>query len=43
MGKYTNDAKELLRLVGGRENIAAVSHCITRMRFVLKESGYSEN
>lgn len=35
MGKYTNDAKELLHLVGGRENIAAVSHCITRMRFVL--------
>ena len=37
MGKYTNDAKELLRLVGGRENIAAVSHCITRMRFVLND------
>ena len=37
MGKYANDAKELLRLVGGRENIAAVSHCITRMRFVLND------
>ena len=37
MGKYTNDAKELLHLVGGRENIAAVSHCITRMRFVLND------
>lgn len=37
MGKYTNDAKELLRLVGGKENIAAVSHCITRMRFVLND------
>ena len=36
-GKYTNDAKELLHLVGGRENIAAVSHCITRMRFVLND------
>lgn len=35
MGKYTEDAKELLKLVGGRENIAAVSHCMTRMRFVL--------
>lgn len=35
MGKYGEDAKELLRLVGGRENIAAVSHCMTRMRFVL--------
>lgn len=37
MGKYTSDAKELLHLVGGRENIAAVSHCITRMRFVLND------
>ena len=35
MGKYEADAKELLRLVGGRENIAAVSHCMTRMRFAL--------
>ena len=37
MGKYANDAKELLHLVGGRENIAAVSHCVTRMRFVLND------
>lgn len=37
MGNYTNDAKELLHLVGGKENIAAVSHCITRMRFVLND------
>lgn len=37
MGKYTEDAKELLQLVGGKENIAAVSHCMTRMRFVLNE------
>lgn len=37
MGKYANDAKELLHLVGGKENIAAVSHCITRMRFVLND------
>ena len=37
MGEYTNDAKELLHHVGGRENIAAVSHCITRMRFVLND------
>ena len=37
MGKYAEDAKELLRLVGGRENISAVSHCMTRMRFVLTD------
>lgn len=37
MGKYVEDSKELLRLVGGRENISAVSHCMTRMRFVLQD------
>lgn len=42
MGKYAEDAKELLRLVGGRENIAAVSHCMTRMRFVLTEPGKAD-
>lgn len=38
MGKYAEDAKQLLRLVGGKENIAAVSHCMTRMRFALVDS-----
>lgn len=37
MGKYAEDARELLQYVGGKENIAAVSHCMTRMRFVLHE------
>lgn len=37
MGKYEKDAKELIELIGGKENIAAVSHCITRMRFVLND------
>lgn len=37
MGRYAEEAKELLTLVGGRENIAAVSHCMTRMRFVLHD------
>lgn len=37
MGKYQQDAKELLEYVGGKENIAAVSHCVTRMRFVLND------
>lgn len=37
MGKYVEEAKELLTLVGGKKNIAAVSHCMTRMRFVLND------
>lgn len=35
MGKYKEEATELLGLIGGRANIAAVSHCMTRLRFVL--------
>ena len=35
MGKYENDVKRLLDLIGGKANIQAVSHCMTRMRFVL--------
>ncbi|MBQ3759718.1 MAG: PTS system trehalose-specific EIIBC component [Synergistaceae bacterium] len=37
MGKFSPDAKELLAAIGGKENITAVSHCITRMRFVLTD------
>lgn len=37
MGKYQQDAAELLEYVGGKANIAAVSHCVTRMRFVLND------
>lgn len=38
MSKYTNDAKQLLEHVGGSENISVVTHCATRMRFVLKDA-----
>lgn len=38
MGKYKQDAEKLLKFVGGNENIAAVSHCATRMRFVLNDA-----
>ena len=37
MAKYEQDVKALLDLIGGKENIRAVSHCMTRMRFVLAD------
>lgn len=37
MAKFKEEVKELLQYVGGKENISAVSHCVTRMRFVLKD------
>ena len=42
MGKYQDDVQALLRLVGGKENIQAVSHCMTRMRFVLVDPAKAE-
>ena len=42
MGKYTEEAKQLLNLVGGRDNIAAVSHCMTRMRFALADPSQAD-
>lgn len=38
MGKFTEDATKLLEYVGGVDNIKAVSHCVTRMRFVLVDN-----
>lgn len=37
MGKYENEARQLMELVGGKENINSVAHCVTRMRFVLAD------
>lgn len=35
MGKFEQEAKDLLQAIGGKENVTAVPHCATRMRFVL--------
>ncbi|HFI0273361.1 TPA: PTS system trehalose-specific EIIBC component [Streptococcus suis] len=37
MGKYQDEAKELLQAIGGKDNVNAVTHCATRMRFVLSD------
>jgi trehalose PTS system EIIBC or EIIBCA component len=42
MAKYQEDATQLLKLIGGKENIAAVSHCMTRMRFVLNDASKAD-
>ena len=37
MAKFSkSDVRDLVSLVGGKDNVAAVTHCVTRMRFVLK-------
>ncbi len=37
MGKYEDLAKEIVKNVGGKENVSSLTHCITRLRFKLKE------
>ena len=36
--RYENIATELVRLVGGRDNILGVAHCATRLRLVLEDN-----
>lgn len=39
MGKIVKqDVVRLVELIGGNENIASVSHCLTRLRFVLNDT-----
>ena len=37
MSKYESLAKEILANVGGKENINSLTHCVTRLRFRLKD------
>ena len=37
MGKYQKDVEQLLKCVGGKENIVNATRCATRLRLVLKE------
>lgn len=35
--KYENLAKEIIKNVGGKENVNSLTHCVTRLRFKLKD------
>ena len=39
---YQNAASELLRLVGGKENVISAAHCATRLRLVLKDESKAD-
>lgn len=43
MGKYTNLAKDIVTNVGGKENIISLKHCITRLRFKLKDESIAND
>ncbi|MBF0844252.1 PTS transporter subunit EIIB, partial [Streptococcus danieliae] len=39
---YSQLAKDIVDHVGGRENIKELKHCITRLRFSLKDEGKAD-
>ncbi len=43
MGKYQKLAEEIVKNVGGKDNVAGLVHCITRLRFTLKDEGIARD
>ena len=41
--KYTDLAKDIIREVGGKENVNSLRHCITRLRFKLKDESVAND
>lgn len=39
MAKYDELADQIIEKIGGKDNIESLTHCITRLRFVLKDEG----
>ena len=40
--KYDSLARDIIRHVGGKENVIDVVHCVTRLRFRLKDEGKAD-
>lgn len=43
MGKYQALAEQIVKNVGGKENVAGLVHCITRLRFTLRDEGIAKD
>lgn len=43
MGKYEQLARQIVDCVGERENINSLTHCITRLRFKLKDESKAKD
>ncbi|WP_270670651.1 beta-glucoside-specific PTS transporter subunit IIABC [Paraclostridium bifermentans] len=43
MGKYKQLAQDIIKNVGGKENINGLTHCITRLRFKLKDESIAND
>ncbi len=43
MGKYEKLAQSIVEHVGGKGNISSLTHCVTRLRFVLKDEAKADD
>lgn len=43
MAKYTSLAKDIVQNVGGQDNIISLTHCVTRLRFQLKDESLAHD
>ncbi len=43
MGKYNELAKNIVKNIGGKENVISLTHCITRLRFKLKDESIAND
>ena len=43
MDKYTELAEDILKHVGGKENVNSLKHCVTRLRFDLKDESKADD
>ena len=43
MAKYTELAEDILKHVGSKENVNSLKHCVTRLRFDLKDESKADD
>lgn len=43
MGQYEQLAKDIIKYVGGKDNITSLTHCVTRLRFQLKDESKADD
>ncbi len=43
MGKYGNLAQDIVKNIGGKGNVISLTHCITRLRFKLKDESKAKD
>lgn len=41
--KYEKLSKEIIEAVGGKDNIISLQHCMTRLRFTLKDESQADD